>query len=139
MVSTWDKSLETGNALIDSQHREVIRLSDELKASDFRSHHQVVREFNTLADYIFFHFLSEEELMKKVHYPDDAKKEMIGQHKEFVFYVKLRVLEFRQSEGLSIRPLQSFLDNWLKTHEFGLDRKLAHWIQKREISSSRAA
>ncbi len=70
MASSWDEPCETGNVMIDSQHRQLVSLIDELK----------------------------EELI----------------------------------------PFKSFAENFLKVHEFGLDRQLADWVRQQN-ETSRAA
>lgn len=132
MDSSWDKSLETGNAEIDSQHRELVALNDHLKTTDLESHDAALGALDAVMEFAQIHFLSEEELMTDVHYPAAYTKEMREQHQQFKAYARLRVLEFRHGEMLRVLPLQSFLDNWVKVHEFGLDRKLTNWIRRRQ-------
>ena len=136
MIGTWDRSLETGNVEIDNQHRALIKLTDELSATDHESQHQVFHILDKVMEFALSHFLMEEELMTHVCYPSGATKEMVEQHREFKSYARFRVLEFRQSQTLSVLPLHSFLDNWLKIHEFGLDRKFADWIRRQEKTSA---
>ncbi len=129
MESSWDESLETDNVIIDSQHRQLINLLDEV-ADGFQSHSEVLRMFDKAMEFTITHFLCEEELMTEVDYPSDARKTMLEQHKEFKHYLQLRILEFRESEKLSVPPLQSFIVNFLKVHEFEVDRQLADWIRR---------
>ena len=136
MVSSWDKSLETGNPLIDRQHRQLIALLDELK-DECESDTEVLRMLDKVMDFTISHFLCEQELMTEANYPPDATKTMVDQHKELKAYVRLRVLEFRENETFDVVPFQSFMINHLKVHEFGLDRRLADWIrQQRETSQA---
>ncbi len=137
MVSSWDESLETGNSIVDSQHLHLINLLDELK-DELKSDSEVLRMLDEVMDFTIEHFLCEEELMTEVNYPPDATKTMVDQHKEFKAYVRLRVLEFRGAETFSVIPFQSFTVNFLKVHEFGLDRQLVDWINQQE-ETSRAA
>lgn len=139
MGSTWDKSLETGHPLIDRQHRELIALVDGLTSAQVQSHEEVLRVLDHVVDFTLFHFVAEEALMARVEYPPEPTQEMIDQHREFEAYARLRVLEFRRGEGTSVRPLQSFLDEWLKVHEFGLDRQLVDWIHRQEQASPQTA
>jgi len=139
MVSTWDKSLETGHPLIDRQHRELIALVDGLAKAETESREEVVRVLDHVVDFTLFHFVAEEELMTRVEYPPALTKEMVDQHREFEAYARLRVLEFRRGEETSVQSLQSFLGEWLKVHEFGLDRQLVGWIRRQERASPRGA
>ena len=134
---SWDESLETGNEMIDSQHRQLLNLLDEVK-DDFKSHNNVLRILDKVTDLTMTHFLCEEELMTKVNYPSDTTKKMIEQHKTFKSYLRLRILEFRQGEKLTGQPLQSFIVNYLKDHEFKADRQLVNWIHKQNETSEAA-
>jgi len=59
---------------------------------------------------------------------------MVFQHAEFKNYARLRVLEFRHADSISVLPLLSYLTEWLVTHEFGLDRTLVDWIRENQPS-----
>lgn len=130
MASTWDESLETGHPLIDSQHKELIALVDELASTETESRERVLRVLDHVMDFTLFHFTAEEDLMARVEYPPEPTRDMIEQHREFKAYARLRVLEFRKGRLISVLPLQSFLEEWLKVHEFGLDRQLVSWIRR---------
>jgi hemerythrin len=129
--SGWDASLETGNEMIDLQHRELITLVDELKDAEGGAETEVLRVLDKVVFSTFHHFHSEEDLMTQVGYPPDQTSQMVEQHKEFKSYARLRVLEFRKGAMLSVLPLQAFLEEFLKIHEFGMDRALADWTRRR--------
>jgi len=139
VAGSWDPSLETGNALIDRQHRELIALVDQLAVAENESRDEVLRVLDHVMEYTLFHFVAEEDLMVRVDYPAVPQKQMIDQHQEFKSYGRLRVLEFRTGELASVLPLKAFLDEWLKGHEFGLDRLLADWIREQGKTSSERA
>lgn len=129
-VSTWDESLETGNELIDRQHRELIAFLDELQEVAADSESDVLRMLDKVMDFTIYHFHSEEELMALVKYPAVPTRLMTEQHQEFKSYARLRVLEFRAGDMVSVQPLASFIEEFLKVHEFGMDRLLADWIRE---------
>jgi hemerythrin len=125
----WDESLDTGNELIDRQHRELIRFVEELSGAEVESNDEVLRVLDKVMDFTLYHFHAEEDLMTQVGYPASAAQDMVDQHQEFKAYARLRVLEFRQGEMVSVLPLQRFIEQFLKIHEFGMDRLLADWIR----------
>lgn len=133
MSITWEPSFETGNADIDSQHRELLRIVDELECAErdsADSHAAILAVLTHITDFVDSHFVMEEDLMRQVGYPKESTDEMIAQHREFTSYARLRVLEFRRGGVFSVMPLQSFLASWLTVHEFGLDRLLAEFIRQ---------
>jgi len=132
---TWDSQYETGNADIDLQHKELLRIVDELTGAeaDARdSHEAILAVLNHITDFTISHFAMEEDLMREVGYPEAPTEEMIAQHSEFTSYARMRVLEFRRGGVFSVMPLQAFLAGWLTIHEFGLDRLLADFIREQE-------
>jgi hemerythrin len=132
MSTTWDESMETGDPHMDRQHRTVIELVDRLDsvgaddASWMAQAHEILAQ---VMDLTVTHFTTEEQLMVRVGYPDDAQARMREQHRDFSAYARLRVLEFRSGDRSSLTPLPGFLRMWLVEHEFGLDRELVSWIR----------
>ncbi len=132
MPVIWDQSHETGHAEIDLQHRELLGIVQELQAAEEETHDSldvILAVLTHFMDFTISHFMMEEELMAKVGYPAIPREEMIEQHREFTSYSRLRVLEFRKGELLSVLPLQAFLAEWLTAHEFGMDKQLADYIR----------
>ena len=127
--AAWDASLETGNELIDSQHRELNAFVNELRAAGIKSDAEYLEVLDKVMDFALFHFDAEEKLMAQVGYPPYLKQEMVEEHKEFKSVARKCVLEFRQGDMSSVVPLQSFIEKFLKSHESGTDKKLADWIR----------
>ena len=135
MAVIWAESYETGNADIDQQHRELLDLVDELECAETESEDALFRVLDHVMDFTVTHFAREENLMQEVGYPAPARQRMIEQHSEFVAYARIRFIEFRDGELVSVMPLQAFLVGWLTLHEFGLDRVLADFIRSQEASA----
>lgn len=134
MPIAWNESYETGHHDIDAQHRRLLTLVDDLEAAEAHTHDSgevILGVLGHVMDFTILHFGMEEDLMKQVGYPTSATQEMIEQHREFTSYARLRVLEFRRGEMVSVLPLQAFLAEWLTAHEVGLDRLLADFIRAR--------
>ena len=134
MSANWDASMETGDPHMDRQHREIIELVDRLDsiggddASWMAQAHDIL---DGLMDLTVTHFTTEEFLMVRCGYPDDAQKRMLEQHSDFKAYARIRVLEFRAGGRSTLALLPGFLRMWLVEHEFGLDRELVNWIRSR--------
>jgi len=136
--STWDESMTTGNDLIDRQHREVVHLLDELRASHLSTPERGRRALDDLMTFVATHFIAEEHLMNHVDYPAAQADEMIRDHAQFTDYARLRVLEFRVGNHATLLPLAAYLYDWLTVHEFGMDRLLADWINTQTTGESEA-
>lgn len=72
MNITFDDNLITGNKTIDSQHQELIdRIRQFVAACESGdSKIKAIKMLDYLDEYTNFHFQEEEELQKKVSYPE---------------------------------------------------------------------
>ncbi len=72
MAFTFTKDLETGNAQIDNEHRQLIKAADDLvlACSQGKGRQEIGSAVEFLANYTKTHFAHEEELMVKYKYPE---------------------------------------------------------------------
>ena len=72
---TFDDNLITGNDTIDTQHEELINRIQQFVAVCESGDGKVkaIKMLDYLDEYTNFHFQAEEELQKKVSYPELAK------------------------------------------------------------------
>ena len=133
MAYSWDKSLETGNLSIDTQHKSLITAINELleACSQGKGRIEVSKTLNFLQDYVVKHFVDEEKLQLQSAYPDyKAHKE---KHEAFKVTVKNIVDEFKES-GANIQlvaKVNSSVGGWLINHIKTEDKKVAmHIINK---------
>lgn len=131
MAYNWDKSLETGNLLIDEQHKSLINAINEMldACSQGKGRNEVGKTLNFLQDYVIKHFNDEEKLQLKSNYPDfKAHKE---KHEAFKKTVKEIADEFNK-DGASIQlvaKVNSSVAGWLITHIKSEDKKVAIHIK----------
>lgn len=73
------KDLETGNTLIDSEHRELFKMINNLQdaCSQGKGRTQIESSVKFLMDYVKKHFKDENDLQDKSNYPG------IAEHKKF--------------------------------------------------------
>ena len=136
MASTWNALMETGDPLIDAQHRDIVNLLDDLQASHLAPEVAGLRALDKLMDFTVTHFTAEESLMTRVGYPATEIERMVVGHRRFQDHARLRVLEFRMGNTATLLSLHAFLYDWLTEHEFGLDSILVEWIHAQDESSS---
>lgn len=69
---TWDKSFESGNREIDSQHLSLLNTSNELLACmiDDIDAYQCLALLDTLIDHVKMHFESEESILRDLKFSD---------------------------------------------------------------------
>ena len=128
-----DPLLETGNGLVDRQHRELFaRLSALLEASrDGRGSEEVKRLLAFLGEYVVEHFASEERLMAEAGYP--RLQPHRDEHRAFVATFEALRSEFQESGAdlPFVVRLSQRVTAWLKEHIYRADREMARWIQER--------
>ncbi len=136
----WRDEFLVGVEEIDKQHHELLANINQLAhtiASGDTSSLDDVLEF--LADYVHFHFYSEEKIMQELHYPlmDDHLRE----HKKLI--EKFNRLKGEITGGKH-DPLylgfqiQLFLFDWFANHTTKTDRHLGRFIRTLEQKAGAA-
>ena len=128
----WKKDFETGNELVDTQHREIFRLVQQILDMDAFSgrKEKIEAALAFLADYVVRHFSSEEALMKESAYPDMEKH--VEEHKFLVVEVG-KFMEFYAEKGGTIsvsESMNNLVISWLDTHIKGSDKEMATYYRQ---------
>ncbi len=130
MAFNWDSSLETGNKIIDEQHKSLIKAINDLfgACSQGKGRVEVQNTLNFLNEYIVKHFRDEEELQLKSKYPGYTAHKKL--HEDFKKEVAGIVSEFEKS-GATINlvaKVNSSITGWLINHIKTMDKKVAEHI-----------
>jgi hemerythrin-like metal-binding protein len=126
--------METGDPLVDQQHRDIHRMVDEVEAAGDRPD-ELMRVLERLMDYVASHFLIEEDLMRRSGYDPVLAARHIAEHHELADAARSAVLDFRSGELVSMQPLARLLRDWLSTHVHQHDRVLIEFVRERAISA----
>ncbi len=131
MIYTFDKSLETGNTAIDTQHKELIDAMNNLltACAQGKGREEIKNTIKFLVDYTVKHFNDEEKLQKQYNYPDYAAHKKL--HDDFKEEVKKIVEEYEQ-DGTSVVltfKINNIIASWLIKHIKGEDKKVAAFIK----------
>lgn len=129
----WDPGLETGNAIVDAQHRALVRMigdvDEALEAGDEAA---VEEALYGLLRYIGVHFSEEETLMERTGYPG------LAGHRELhaAFAGDVRSLADGYFEGREGLPAEvtRVLHEWLVDHLMRKDRALVDWVRENPAS-----
>jgi hemerythrin-like metal-binding protein len=119
---TWVPSLEIGIGIIDSQHRSLVDLINQLdKAQEEGRGNEVVGEtLEGLINYTHTHFRTEEELLKQHSYEDFDLH--CREHR--IFTDQIEIYRDRCNAG-SLRissNVMAYMRSWLLTHIGSSDR-----------------
>lgn len=134
MSVTFDKSLETGNELIDQQHKELIDRVNKLLESCYMGTEKrtAIQTLNFLLDYTEFHFQAEEKLQEESGYPGiEAHKE---QHQTFVKAVRELLDMLEEEEGPTdafVAAVNKNVGQWLVNHIQGWDKAVAEFVRSK--------
>jgi hemerythrin len=129
MLANWDSKYETKISEIDSQHKQLFHLINNIE--DVYENHKAHLSLQTkvlldavsaLEDYTLSHFLIEERVMEHNQYPD--LEAHIAQHNQFtdkILELKNRLGDtnlLSDDKGLEIflKDLVEFLRSWLTNH-----------------------
>jgi len=130
MTYVWTDEMATGNAVIDTQHKQLVKaLNDLLDAcSSGHGRSSLNTTLNFLIDYVVKHFRDEEILQQKSNYPDyDNHKKLHDTFKETVSDLARRL----KSEGPTISlvaKVNTSLGSWFMNHLQCEDKKVAMHI-----------
>lgn len=128
----WNDELSLGNDLIDTQHKELIRIANVLlKAVEMKRDKRVQDNvLRRLREYTVFHFSAEEALMSDVQYP--GRGDHAAEHARLKNEVKAFQRQVYEHEELTPTTLLNFLKQWLLNHILEYDRNLARFIHEKE-------
>jgi hemerythrin len=122
---SWNPVWETGEAVIDRQHRGLFdqmgALSLALAAGGEVA--ATERTLLLLGEYIETHFQYEEGLMAQTAYPDRARH--LAAHDAMRSRVKALVASYLDGQPLIHLEVMDFLISWLVEHLSGEDRRFA--------------
>lgn len=125
MFIHWDKSMETGQTLIDVEHRLLVfqfrRLDMAVKMSQSQTTLNTI--IHEIKQFVEFHFVSEENLMRETNYP-----QLLTHHALHSALVgELRVLSAKVVAHQEFpEDFLFFLNEWLLKHIAGHDQHVAH-------------
>jgi len=126
---TWDQDkFSVGIDEINEQHKKWITLINRLHDSIMTHDSEISQEIaiREMLDYTHFHFKQEEDLLRKVAYPDYEKHKLEHGH----FILKLEKLDQDIANGNYVLRTQimSILKNWLENHICKVDTLYGSFI-----------
>lgn len=138
-VLDWDKNLETGNPIIDGQHKDLIQMVNDLHQAilDRKSNEVLFATLEKLALYTQEHFRTEEGFMTRHNYPgiDKHKKK----HDELNQQATQIIADYKNGKYTLSLALSSFLGSWVRHHIFEEDMELVEFLRKQEGIAEGAA
>jgi hemerythrin len=134
-IIKWLSSYEVGNDHIDKEHKIFLGLIQKL-AADVESDTQEVRinrTFREVIKYAEFHFLSEENLMLDVGYPEYPQHKVMH---EFLLEALNTNFQKFENDQVDLREIVTFLFEWFVKHTVSEDIKIGAFIGERRSNQT---
>jgi len=133
----WQPDFATGVAIIDDQHRILIKMLNQasLELTDYSPLADFERIVEGLLSYAGYHFQTEEKLMAEHGYAVGSAAnaaEHIRQHRDFADKVVAVKAQVQAGQRIPKVDLESFLVGWLTDHILQTDKKFGAFIRDRQ-------
>ncbi len=125
----WDDIYKLGDTLIDSEHRDLFNLANQLVSSG--SQNELIANIDLLFEHVKEHFDAEESLMQKLNYHD--AKNHINEHRSML--EKLTSIQNKiNQQDWKPNDIQVFIDRWGK-HILYTDMPLNDYLKEPKFES----
>jgi len=138
-IFPWDKNFETGIAIIDEQHQQLVHILNQLAAhlANRSTPLTLNKIFNELADYADYHFKTEEKIWTTHFKDDDWYTSHEKTHQSFTNKIKtLKDNEISKPLDDVIHDVVSYLSHWLAYHILDTDKRMAKVVLALESGDS---
>jgi len=128
MPINWNKNLETGIQIVDSQHKSLIDKLNEFfdACMQKKGKDELMNMIKFLENYTVFHFKTEEDIMQRHKFSGYIVHKAM--HEEFIKEF-LKIKNRFEVEGATLDLVNSttkFLTNWLIEHISKIDKQLSN-------------
>ena len=129
----WTDALSIGIEEIDEQHRELVRLLNQLHSAIMEKHGALVciEILDRLVEYTRVHFTVEESLMRLLGYPDYAPHRQ--EHEKLIDQIVTLQQKLKSGEVNVTFELLHFLRNWLTHHILETDRAYVPYFTSKGV------
>jgi len=132
---TWDASYETGDSVIDEQHKNLFRIGSEFNAAILAGGNSILatKLIEELATYAVHHFKCEEDWMEKSNYPQlDIHRAL---HESLKREVAQRIIGIKNGKMPLNAELSIFIHGWIAHHIMDQDVIAIHWCKDHDLSA----
>lgn len=131
MAYQFTPDLETGNTVIDTEHKELIQAINDLLTACSTGHGRSELEKTTkfLSDYTAKHFADEERLQQQSAYPDYTNHKRYHETFKKVVADLMKKLDEQGPTVALVGEVNSAIAGWLLNHIKKEDKKVAAHIR----------
>lgn len=131
-LGEWQIEYELGIEDIDLQHHFFFNLINRIAKELHENQDEQYRAdlINELNAYAKFHFISEENMMRKAKYPNFLHHKSL--HIELIEQLSTKENLLLLTHGNNVEDaVVNLLGDWFLTHTKNIDREFAHYLQKK--------
>ncbi len=131
---TWTDKYSVGYDIIDSQHKKLAGMINDLYASftEGKADEIVENILTEMIKYTDYHFKTEEDFFEKYNYSETKLHK--EQHQGFVAKVTDFYEDFKKESVTITYDIMNFLRDWLIEHILGSDKKFSREFKNQNIS-----
>jgi hemerythrin len=126
----WNEKYATGIELIDSQHKELFSLTNELFRACMSDNETLksvfIETMGRMVEYVRFHFGAEQQMLQRINYPD--YQEHKKQHDKLVRDILDAVKAHNNGDRLVANQFVRTMRDWILGHIAHTDRLYASYI-----------
>jgi hemerythrin len=126
----WEQRYSVGIPKIDDQHKELVRLTNELYVSCTGSDEKMRDRFrstlHSLVHYVTEHFGAEERLLQRVAYPQYAEHKK--EHEGFIITMLDNMKLFDEGKSFVPNKFVRFLRDWILGHIAMSDKRYSEFL-----------
>jgi len=130
----WSEKYATGIELIDTQHKELVKLTNELYKACLDGREAVQSVFKDalshMVDYVRFHFTAELELLARINYPHYAEHKK--QHDELVQKILDASKTYSGGKKFIANKFVRTLRDWVFGHIAIFDQEYAAYVAEQK-------
>jgi hemerythrin len=128
----WKKNYEIGHKRIDFEHQIFVDLISKIDdaAKQGKDSEYLKRLLSELRAYTVFHFISEENIMYSINYPEYESHKQL--HAELLETYSQKFTEIYLGEK-TIEDFILFLKDWFVTHTLTVDKRIASFVKDKYI------
>lgn len=129
MLIEWNENLEIGDPVVDSEHRYLAQLINNLheQFEVGKTGLSLAKVFTHLAQYVRVHFENEEALMQAINFPGLVEHQAV--HKDLVSQAMELSEQYMEGEEDVTAETVDFLKNWAVDHIVGEDMEIKRFLK----------
>ena len=129
---SWNSTFSCGIKLIDDQHKELVKLVNDMFNHVSGNGEQEDIYFNSIikqaVTYIKVHFATEEKIMLATGFKGYAEHKK--EHDDFVLTVVKNINSYKAKERFTLLSFTKFLKGWVLSHIAIMDKQYFEYFKK---------